>query len=211
MFEVEKRVFLDKNIYENLKKEFSEKGQLLKNFKRFTLVSVGRKDFIPSKEDPVDIRIRSTGKDSELTLKYGNWFQDSAREEYELKFTTDQFSTILSMLKILGYKYFMATYIERFKYSVDEMIITLDQYFTSTKKTLMEVEIEVPAKEEVPIAEKKIDEFIVINNLKAIDGEEFLEFVNEMNRNKSTQIDLDDKSVDEVINEWKDFIECKVN
>lgn len=212
MIEVEKRVFLSPEKLEELKHFFEQNGKFLKTFKRFTVVSIDRSDFIISqstKDNPLDIRVRSTGENSKLTVKYGNWHNDKGRQEVELPFKTEDFLGAITMLNLMGLKYFISTYIERFAYEYKGFEITLDKYFTSDK-CLMEVELLVKDQNKTTEAEKEIRSLLKDLNLTEMDKEEFVDWVQQMNLDKKVQLNLDKDGLNEWYIKWKDYIWCRV-
>src|SRR5260221_3450788 len=211
MFEVEKRVFLTPEKLEELKKFFAANGKFHETFKRFTIVSIDRSDFKiaqSTKDNPLDIRVRSTGDDSKLTVKYGNWHNDQGRQESELLFKTKDFKEAINMLRLMGLKYFIATYIERYAYNYKGFEITLDKYFTSDR-SIMEIELMVEKQEGTSEAEKRIRELISELKLEEVNRDDFVNYVQEMNLDKKVQLNLEKDSLDEWYSRWEEYIWCR--
>jgi CYTH domain-containing protein len=208
MIEIEKRILIDKEKYDEMLTFLTKNGKLKQTFKRFTMVSNTNPDFIPETKGKEDLRVRTTGETGKLTMKYGDWHADAAREEYEVGFKTDEIKELLNILRIQQYLYYIITYIQRFHYTYDGYEITLDKYYSSDI-ALMEVEISVNEQQKVQAAEKRIDEFLAKYDLTPLDSEGMIKFITGVNNVKSNQIDFAKISIDAWYDEWKDFIYCR--
>jgi len=209
MIEVERRVLLTKKEMESLKNFFNTNGKFVKDFKRFTLVNIGREDFTPDLNDPLDLRVRMTKDIARLTVKYGNWHTDAGREEYEVEFNVDNLKELLGILKIMGRNYYSLTYIHRYQYEYKGFDITFDDY-SFRDDCLMEVELGVEKMEESEEADRKITEFIKNQNLEPLSKDGFIKFVQENNDIMELRVDFNKITLDDWFEKWKDYIYCKV-
>ncbi len=209
MIEVEKRVLLSKNEAESFVKKLNLSKYKVKEFKRFTMIYIDYADFTPNPDNPIDLRVRTTKDSAKLTVKYGSWHSDSGRQEYEVEFTKESIKELFSILLILGFKYFVITYITRKEYHFEDFVITIDEYHHN-KECLMEVELLAKDEDEAKIFEQKIFAFLNKYNLKYLEKDEMINFVQKLNDIKDTRVDLTKTKIDDWYEKWKDFIYCKI-
>lgn len=207
MIEVEKRVLITKEQFNDLKNRFETQGQFIKDFKRCTLVNIERSDFVPDENEKTDIRVRSTIDSCRLTVKYGDWKDDRGREEYEVDFERDQIADMLKILSLLNRNYYIMTYLHRYQYQVDDFEITLDEY-ANVDGYLLEVELLVEDSPEE--AESKIIKYLETLNLQAVEPDKFVEFVQGMNNILEFRLDLTKTSPQEYYNKLEKYIKCEV-
>ena len=208
MIEIEKRILLNKDAYQKLNQFFLEHSRLEKNFKRFTMVQIGRSDFKADPDKLLDLRVRTTGEEGTLTAKYGNWHADSAREEYEVHFQTDEIQSLFHILILQKYLYFIMSYIERSQYKYEDFVITIDKYF-SMDAYLMEIELSVTDASEVSTAENKIDTFLQTYHLDVLNSDSTKNFIQKMNDVEALQVDFTKISVETWFEKWKESIYCR--
>ena len=208
MIEIEKRVLMSQTNLEKMKNILNKEAVLKSHFKRFTMVEVVNASFAPDTDNLIERRIRSTGNESKLTVKYGNWHTDFARKEYEVAFKTEEFRNMVNILILQGNLYFITTYIERFSYVFHDFILTLDSYFFM-QAHLMEVEISIEDGSITKPTEDKIDSFLNEMNLIPLDSKGTIDFINELNSLNELRVDFTKTTVDEWYKKWKDYIFCK--
>ncbi len=209
MLEVEKRVLIKKSDLPALILSLHQEGKQIIEFKRFTMVKIDNSDFIPKKDSPIDIKIRTSKTESLFTVKVGNWHADTARKENEIHFDKNEIGELISMLVSLGYKYFVAMYVNRMKFELNDMTITIDNYH-HLEDCLVEVEILIEALGNKDYAEIKIQEYLEKYNLKPLGSQDTINFITKINMVKQTQIDFEKVSIQEWESKWEKFIRCEV-
>ena len=113
------------------------------------------------------------------------------------------------MLVSLGYKYFVAMYVNRMKFELDDMIITIDNYH-HLEDCLVEVEILIEAITNKDYTEAKIQEYFEKHKLKSLSSQDTINFITKINMVKETQINFEKITISEWENRWKDFIQCNI-
>ncbi len=207
MLEIEKRVVLTRKDFDKLFRFFKTDGKFVKDFKRFTFVQLNNSDFTPDKEGLVDIRLRTTKTGGKFTVKYGNWHANSTREEYEIDFKLDDTINLINMLRVLGYNYFITTYIHRFEFKYKKFNITLDKYF-SADQDLMEIEVLAKDRKNIKEIEKDIDDFLLEQKLTPLDSEGMVNYIKGLNDIKEMRVDFTKISVESWFKEWKNWVYC---
>lgn len=209
MIEIEKRVLINKSKLNEIHNNILKEGTLKSELKRFTIVKVDNKNFIPNKDSLLDIKIRTTKDESLFTIKSGNWHSDSSRIENEIHINHDEITNLVSMLISLGYKYFVVMYVTRRKYTHKGLTITLDSYH-HMDECLMEVEILADENSDKVLAENKINDFISSFNFSPMTSSETIGFITKINMIKETQIDFEKLDIKDWESKWKQFILCNI-
>lgn len=209
MIEVEKRVIITSGQFDQLLAKFKQEAKFIKDFKRCTLVNIEHSNFVPDSNNPIDIRVRSTVDSCQLTVKHGDWKNDSGRAEYEVNFAHNQIIDMLQILFLFGCKYYVMTYLHRYQFEVGEFVVTIDKYANSNKN-LLEVELMVETKADSSAAELKINKYLEGLNLISATPDEFLEFVQEMNNVKESQIDFTAQTPQKYFEKLEKYIKCEV-
>lgn len=209
MIEVEKRALVDKSRYKDILKQFAKKGSFMSKVKRFTLVQVDNSDFTADSSSLTDIKVRTTKDNALFTVKHGNWHDSSGRKENEINFNVEEINELVEMLISLGFSYFVAIYVTREKYTMNDLVITIDQYH-HMDDTLIEIEKTVSNESEEAEAEKEIKNLLELFTLTPMSSEDTIEFVEKINKIEETQVDFTNTTVPEWFNKWKDFILCNI-
>ncbi len=209
MIEVEKRALISNAKNDELLIYLNSNSKKLSEVKRYTLVKVQNSDFTSDPNNDLDIKIRTTKNESLFTVKKGNWHDSSGRKENEIHFQNDEISEIVNMLTSLGFNYFVSMYVTRKKYELNGLIITIDSYH-HMDEILVEVEKTVDEKSSTTIAEKDIEDFFLAQNLKVLNSEDTISFINKINQIEETQVDFTKLSVDQWFSQWKEFISCNI-
>ncbi|WKZ27739.1 MAG: CYTH domain-containing protein [Candidatus Dojkabacteria bacterium] len=213
MIEVEKRSLVTQQQLDThpLKNFFSEKATLQKHFRRFTMVGIENADFTPNPDSLIDLKVRTTEEKGLLTVKYGNWHTGTAREEHEISFNPEtEITAVMNILRLLGRQTFIISYLERFEYHFENIIITKDVYKSMPGSILLELEVGVQNENEVESAEKKIDNLMAELQLETLDSEGTKRFIADMNAIKEYQVSFVSQSVDEWYTKWSDYIHCRI-
>ena len=206
MLEVEKRVLLtNSNLFQAT---ILDLATLNYKTKRFTMVNVSHSNFQPDPNRLIDLKVRTTGDTGTIVTKYGNWHSDASRQEYEIKFKTLDLGNLLNTLKLLGYKYYVSTYITRTLYTYNDFRLTFDQYH-SMEATIFEIELNVENKDEVVEAEHRIDSFLLEHSLKPLNSKETIELISRMNSIPECQVNFDTLDVDHWLNTHHEFVWCQ--
>ncbi len=208
MIEVEKRILLSDDKLDEMKKLFDSKGELIKDFKRFTILKISQPDYVPNLEDKLDIRVRTTKDKAVLTIKKGDWDDSSPREEVEIKFNVDEIKDMIRMLNMLGLNFFLMTYVHRSVYKYQEFEIVLDEYLSSDEN-IMEVELMAKDEKDAAEADKKVTDFVLNMGLEILDSKGLVGFLTNLNANKGFQLDLTKNTIDKWYEEYKPYILCE--
>lgn len=209
MIEIEKRALLSQDNYNNIRGFLEDKAKKISEQKRFTLVKVSNKDFTPDPNNEIDIKIRTTTKESLFTVKKGNWHNSSGRKENEIHFKVEEIEELIEMLTSLGYLYFVAMYVTRLKYEYNGLIITIDKYFHMSD-ILLEIEKAVESPDEEAKATTDINDFLSEMNLNAMDSEKTIKFIESINLIEETRVDFSKVQVKDWVENWKNFISCNI-
>ncbi|MBI4146919.1 hypothetical protein HY489_06305 [Candidatus Woesearchaeota archaeon] len=101
MHEVEYIGPLTNEQYERLSHFFQENGKFIKEKKRLSLLYFRGEipeDINDIKDEQVDLRIRITNKQPELTLKHGTFRPTNGRKEITVQLTSDQLQAQTQLL-----------------------------------------------------------------------------------------------------------------
>jgi adenylate cyclase class IV len=207
IFEVEKRSLVTKKKLSEIRRLFKSRAKLVGKMKRFSVIYLKRQDFVADPTNPVDLRIRVTNGNGLLTMKYGNWHNSVAREEYEINFNVSEVKSLLNFLRILEFKWGIMTYIKRSKYKFNNLNITLDEYYQDNKN-IIEIDRVCRGKRLLTIAEKEIDILFENIGVSPLGSNGMQEFVSYINKRNKWQFDFTKESIDSWYRKWKKYIEC---
>lgn len=199
-FELEKRALLNPKETNGAIALLDKKAKKLGSFKRFSIVFWDHPETEP-KITPYDFRVRITGKIGLFTLKYGDW-RGGGREENEFHFDIKELSSVVNLMRVLGYKWGTVTHVERRNYVIQSMEIVLDKYLDDGK-AILEIEKRCESKREFKLAEKAIDKVFEGLQIKPLTKADMTEFVRYTNDKKENYFNLAKNPVEKYILLWK--------
>jgi adenylate cyclase class IV len=191
MMETEKRTGLTLDRATTLKVNLDSKYTRKSVVNRTVSVKVDNDDFSPNPDALVDIKTKLIGESTLLSVKYGSWHSDTAREEYEVDFRREDLGAMFAVLKLLGYSKFITLTTVRTTWIAAGVVITLDEYH-QIGQALFEVELEAADS----VDEHLIDDVFVAVGLVPMNSEQTVEFIASLNTAKEIQVSFDDVEPD---------------
>lgn len=163
---------------------------------RTVVVKVDNDDFSPNPDALIDIKTKLIGDQTVLSVKYGSWHGDTARNEHEVKFRREDLGDMFNILKLFGHTKFIVLTTVRTTWVSIGVVITLDEY-SKIGQALFEVELEDDTSSE----EKLIDDVFRSLGIAPMNSEQTVEFIGALNQIKEIQVDLDRIQSDELARE----------
>ncbi|MDQ6984819.1 MAG: hypothetical protein Q9M91_04085 [Candidatus Dojkabacteria bacterium] len=204
MIEIEKRSLIDKVKFNQFRSELRKISDESVQ-KRFTVVFVEREDFVPDKNATNDFKLRTINGTGELVLKQGNWHSSSERKEFTVKYDVSTFGDLLHMLVALGRKYGVTTYVNRYKYIIGDLTITIDSYDLMSDYWV-EIEKVVMDGEDTTAANSEIDAFMQEYNLDFLDSKGTVDYITKMNNQEERRVLFDKVDIQKWVEERIDYI-----
>ncbi len=203
MIEVEIRGKIEN--FDNTIKKFRKKAKFIKEKKRISFVyfrgQVNR-DVREIRDDPVDLRARITNKQAELVLKYGQWGTEENRQEIVIPIKLENFEDSINFLKYLGWHTGVITLSDTFVFDYKGIEFSLVK---NKIYDYFEAEILINKKGKIEESKKKILNAIKELNLKVIDEEEFMDFLNSLNNEKNLQFDFQKQSFKKIKKRFNEY------
>lgn len=203
MIELEKRALLDKTELRRLAKFFASDKSKSKQIRRFTMVYSERPDGIDT-EGLADLRLRVTDGQAQLTLKYGSWHDSSGRQEYEINLDKGQLDEMINVMNLLGHKWGNVNFVNREKFRYMDFEIVIDSHL-DYDRALIEIELAVESKDELPEAETKLATLLHELGLKAMKSEDMIEFVRELNSREHMRFNFTTEKVSDFVTKWQKY------
>lgn len=195
MQETEKRAGLTLEAASQLKSTIDDRYSRKSVVNRTVVVKVDNDDFSPNPEALIDIKTKLIGDQSLLSVKYGSWHGDTARQEHEVRFRREDLADLFAILKLFGHTKFIVLATVRTTWITSGVIMTLDEYCT-IGQALFEVELEDGSSDE-----HLIDDVFVSLGVEPMNSERTVNFISGLNRVEETQVDLDVIRADELAQE----------
>lgn len=186
MRETEKRAGLASEEAVRLKHVIDDRYSRISVANRTVVVKVDNDDFSPDPDALVDIKTKLIGDQTLLSVKYGSWHGDTARQEYEVRFRREDLGNVLAILNLFGYAKFIVLATVRTTWVSDGVVITLDEYNT-IGRALFEVELKDSNRDD----DHLIDGVFACLGVEPMNSEQTVRFVSGLNMAKEIQADLD--------------------
>ncbi len=190
--ELELRGELSKEKYIELVKLLQAKGKLVKEFKRFQLLyfEIKDNDINAHKDLKRDFRLRVENGQPLLIMKYGNWHNNSGREELNIPIDKSELDEMVRLLFLLGHDFgkIMIQHTKIFEYEGIEWAI-VEAPGDDTDYYYYEAEIEGEDIDENESKEKILAELKNFS-LSYFDDEEFIAFCKRFNEIKGRTFDF---------------------
>ena len=196
MQETEKRVGLPLRDAHRLKDAVDGQYRRTSVVNRTVVVKVDNDDFSPDPDTLVDIKSKLIGDQALLSVKYGSWHGDCARQEYEVRFHHDDLGHLLAILKLFGHSKFIVLATVRTTWIAEGVVITLDEYH-QIGQALFEVELQHSASGDEDAIDA-VDAVFKTLGTVPMTSEQTIEFISRLNRVREIQIDLDTASADQL-------------
>jgi len=162
MIEVEIRSFIDNETYDRLFKFLNEKAKFLDETFQVTVYF----------NTEIDLRVQQNKNFSKLWIKGGK-IHDTAREEMEVKFKSEDFPNLLKILKLLNFSVRMVWLRKRLEFEWNDIKVYLDD--TEGYGKIVELECYVEREQEVNKAEETLKEKLKQLKVELTPREEFEE------------------------------------
>ena len=175
--------------------------------RRFTLVHVGRADFVPDPSRVRDIKIRTDGRTARLTVKLGSWHDAVGRSEFEIELPAEQFGNAAKVLTALGYNYFVQMYTTRHQGADGLVEYSLD-VISPSEVNVLEIELRQPLDDEEE-ALRSLNSVAESLAVVPLTSEGTVAYVSRINADKASQLDFERVSVDEWLAQSIDMIKCR--
>jgi len=175
MKELEKRLGLDSEQAEEIKTRINKFHTLKKEVRRTLLIKVENDDFTADPNELVDIKVKMIDDNTLLAVKHGSWHGDATRQEYEVHFDRNNLSSLISFLYLLTFGKFVLVSTKRTIWQSEGLVVTLDEY-QGLDKALFEIETDGHSDE------SKIDDAFKQLDVRPMNSEETVEFVNSINQ-----------------------------
>lgn len=160
--------------------------------RRTILIKTGE-GFVPDPTSLVDIKVKLIENESILSVKYGVWHTDTARQEYETRFERSDLASLIASLMIFNYDKFILLSTQRSIWETNGLTVTLDEYSNAGNKALFEVEATDNSK-----GEADIDQFFASLGVLPMGSAATIAFIGEINQSEDVQIDLRENSPEDV-------------
>lgn len=196
MQEIEKRTGLTLEAASRLKPTIDDRYSRKSVVNRTVVVKVDNDDFSPNSDALVDIKTKLIGDQTLLSVKYGSWHGDTARQEHEVRFHREDLGDIFAILKLFGHTRFIVLATVRTTWISSGVVITLDEY-SKIGQALFEVELEDSSTTD----EHLIDDIFTSLGVEPMNSEQTVNFIGGLNRAKEIQVDLDAIRTDELAQE----------
>ncbi|MGH3794249.1 MAG: hypothetical protein ACRDSP_05115 [Pseudonocardiaceae bacterium] len=193
MQETEKRAGLTLRDAVRLKRAINNRYNQKSVVNRTVVIKVENDDFSPNPDTLVDIKIKLIGDQTLLSVKYGSWHGDMARQEYEVGFRRGDLGGLFAILNLFGHTKFIVLTTVRTTWVSSGVVITLDEYST-IGRALFEVELEGGSTSD----EHLIDDIFTSLDVEPMNSEQTVRFVSGVNMAKEIRIDLDRIHADEL-------------
>jgi adenylate cyclase class IV len=151
---------------------------------RVVIVKVDNNDFTPNPAAMIDIKTKLIGDQTLLSVKYGSWHGDVAREEYEINFRREDLPDLLAVLGMFGYTKFIILATIRTTWLGTGVVITLDEY-PKLGQVLFEVELA-----DATASETLIEDVFADLGLAPMNSEQTISFIRGLNECREIQVDL---------------------
>lgn len=207
MIEVEVRGKLEN--FEKTFKKLNKIGNFVKEKDRFTLVYFRE---VPAKNkddlrkvldnDPIDLKLRVTDKKAELVLKHGFITGCESRREILLPIQLEKFNEAIDFLKYLGWDKGVIMATKTFVFDCKGIDFALVQ---TEGFDYFEAEVVMQDEKEAEVAMDKIKETCKKICLKTFEKEEFVEFLNQMNKREKYLFDFSNQSFKELKDKFKEY------
>lgn len=193
--ELELRGELTKEKYLELIELLQEKGRLIKEFRRFQLLyfEIKNEDIDEHRDLKRDFRLRIENKQPILIMKYGNWHNNSGREELNIPFDKSELDEMVRLLFLLGHDFgkIMIQHTKIYEYNGIEWAI-VEAPGDDRSYYYYEAEIEGKDIIEEESKEKILNE-IKRFNLNYFNDDEFVAFCKRFNEIKGRTFDFREK------------------
>jgi len=189
MKETEKRTGLSQDEARRLKSRLDRQYERISVVPRTVVVKVDNDDFSPNPDALVDIKTKLVGSETLLSVKYGSWHGNTARQEHEVQFRRADLDSLLAILKLFGYSKFIVLSTVRTTWAAPGVSITLDEY-QQLGKALFEVELTEKVQDEA-----LIDHTFTALDIQSMDSEQTIDFISSLNQAREIQVDLDNIEV----------------
>ncbi len=191
MREVEKRLGLDAAKAATLKAKINAAFVRATCIRRTILIKTGE-GFVPDPKSLVDIKIKLIDNESILSVKYGSWHGDTARQEYETHFERNDLSALIASLSVLSYDHFILLSTLRSVWRTEGATVTLDEYANADRRALFEVEAG-----DGSAGEECVDRVFERLNVTPMGSPATIAFINEINTSKDVRVKLHERAPEE--------------
>lgn len=207
-FEVERRALIDDKELPKIISYLEKNGKQKIGHKRFSICYVKNKDITADPDNPIDLRVKITNGQGELSLKYGDWHSAASREEYGLSLDAGNVEAALKMLNRLGFKWGILAYTERKEFVLSDLVVSIDDHYDYSQ-TFIEIEVLCESENEIPVAESRILDLFEDLGLEVLDSQGMQDFFNDVNKREKWKFDFTKEDISDFVKTWHEFILCE--
>lgn len=205
MIEVEARGKIEGN-FDLLLEKFRRIAKFKGEKRRFSFVYLRNNADLDIKEaadDPVDLRLRVTNGKAEIVIKYGKWGGSDSREEHSVPIDLKDFESSVLLLKCLGWGKGIIAITKTYVFDYKGIEFALVKYHD--KEHYFEAEKMVENKKDIKKEENFIKEECGKLGLNIFTGEEFMDYINYLNKNRNYKFDFKKQDFSYWAEKFKDY------
>jgi adenylate cyclase class IV len=190
MIEVEKKALINNNTWEKIISDNKEDIRIFAEAKKLILIKSDDSTFQLNKKPKIDLKLRTSKNDALMTIKTGTWQLNSPRKEFEFHFDKKEISSILEIFKLFGYKYYFMMYINKEKYLLKDLIITIEKY-KNADQLIISIEVLVDFEHEISEGMKRVSDFLKEYGIAEKSQEEVTYYTNQLISSENNQINFE--------------------
>ena len=159
-------------------------------------------DLKEMQDNPRDLRLRVTNKKAELVMKYGPWLTHEARHEINIPISLDKFEDTAQLLHYLGWSFgsILATKTFAFTYRDTEFALVKNKHLN-----YFEAERITESKTNTREVMAEIKSLCNQLGLSIFTEEEYLKFIDSINRAPGALFDFRKQKISEIIGAYPEF------
>ncbi len=154
-------------------------------------------------DDLVDLRLRVTNKKAEIIMKYGKWSGSDSREEYSVPIDLKDFESTINLFKCLDWNKGIIAITKTYVFDYKGIEFALVKYHD--KEHYFEAEKMVENKKDIKKEEKFIKAECEKLGLIIFTGEEFMDYINYLNKNRNYKFDFKKQDFSYWKEKFKDY------
>ncbi|MEK6889752.1 MAG: hypothetical protein AABX35_01035 [Nanoarchaeota archaeon] len=205
MIEVEARGKIEGN-FDELVEKFRKIAKFKGEKERISFVYIRHNIKIDVREvldDIVDLRLRVTNKQAEIIMKYGKWSGSDSREEYSVPINLQDIESAVSLLKCLDWDKGIIATTKTFVFDYKGIEFALVKYYGD--EYYFEAEKMVENKKDIKKEKDFIKEECKKLGLNIFTGNEFMDYINYLNKNKNCKFDFKKQDFSYWKDKFKDY------